>query len=105
MREWANVVKDSRESQREESQLLSGPLCCRMILGQQEAMFVWGVITFGVKIEYKTKSKTISLFCLHSLQLIHLLQEEAALVNRTVQGILMRPALQSANRNSNVLLN
>lgn len=34
-----------------------------------------------------------------------LLQEEDALVIRAVQGILMRPTLQSVSRNNNVLLN
>lgn len=105
MREWTNVFKDISDSQREEFQLLLGPLRCSTILEQQEAVFVWGIITFGIKIEYKIKRKTISLFCLHSLELIHLLQEEAALVNQTVQGILMRPTLQSTSHNSNVLLN
>lgn len=47
-----NLVKDSRGSQREESLLLPGPLCCTVSLGQQTAMYVWGIIMFGIKTEY-----------------------------------------------------
>jgi len=56
-----------------------------MILGQQTATFVWGIIEFGIKIDDETQNEAISTLCLHALQLIDLLQEEALAI-QAAQG-------------------